>query len=289
MQTLIVWVTDCFEAWHRWSTAPDDVAFLRNYHRHLFHVRLGVEVGHGDREVEFFQLKRQLATHLTETWAGRYFEASCEMIAQELLDKFTAAYVEVSEDGENGAAVVRGVVGFPPAPQLPSRGTAPKRDLDGLGPVAGGLLPSQQTRTRCFVGTEAEGPNRGKRMLFVPGRTSPQAYARAYRATGSDVWGVYYGAGNDRCLRADTMAAINVDWADLPGLITLEVDRVADLPYPISSLATVVSLDPADVGRPGCSFIKVFSGGSVYWLRAVAVYNTALDDPLFSQDEEVAE
>ena len=103
----LVWVTDRFEAWHRWAAAPDDVSFLRDYHRHLFHVTLGMSVSHDDRDIEFFQLKRRLAVYLIDRWAGRWFEASCEMMAQDLLNKFIAEFCTVSEDGENGATVIR--------------------------------------------------------------------------------------------------------------------------------------------------------------------------------------
>lgn len=101
----IVWVTTTFPAFHRWAAAPDDVAFLRAYHRHIFHVKLGVWVTHGDREVEFFQLKRKLDDCIRVIYEGKHFEKSCEMIAQELLQQFNAAYCTVSEDGENGATV----------------------------------------------------------------------------------------------------------------------------------------------------------------------------------------
>jgi len=101
----IVWVTTLFEGYHRWKDAPDDVEFLRSFHRHVFDVRLGVEVGDDNREVEFFQLKREIGEFINKTFEGNHFEFSCEQIAKQLLTKFNASYVEVSEDGENGATV----------------------------------------------------------------------------------------------------------------------------------------------------------------------------------------
>ena len=101
----IVWVTTIFEAFHRWKDAPQDVEFLRDYHRHLFHVKVGVLVNHGDREIEFFQFKRRLEDIIENTWAGKRLNESCEMIAEDLLNFLDASFVTVSEDGENGATV----------------------------------------------------------------------------------------------------------------------------------------------------------------------------------------
>lgn len=103
----IVWVTTTFPAQHRWQGAPDDVAYLRNYHRHLFHVKLGVEVKRLDREVEFIQLKQKVDEYITRMYKDQELEVSCEMIAVDLLGRFSAAYCTVSEDGENGATVCR--------------------------------------------------------------------------------------------------------------------------------------------------------------------------------------
>jgi len=104
---MYVTVTFTFEALHRWPEAPDDVAFLRSLHRHVFHVKATKRVQHTDRDIEFILLKRAmlaavgelLAAGGTETW-------SCEAYAVNLLHTFDLASCEVSEDGENGAYVV---------------------------------------------------------------------------------------------------------------------------------------------------------------------------------------
>jgi len=100
-----VYATTTFEGFHRWPAAPDPVAFLGTLHRHLFHVRVEIEVTHDDRDVEFVMLKRDIDEWIrqrtlaeTETW-------SCERWASELMQAFNAVRVEVSEDGENGAIV----------------------------------------------------------------------------------------------------------------------------------------------------------------------------------------
>ena len=84
------------------------MAFLRDRHRHVFHVRAEKLVSHGDRDVEFILLKRAVEEELrtvaaeenTETW-------SCERWGEELLQRLQLDKVEVSEDGENGAVVER--------------------------------------------------------------------------------------------------------------------------------------------------------------------------------------
>lgn len=99
----MVWVRTQFVGFHRYRDAPDEVAFLRDYHRHVFHVRLGVQVTGLNREVEFFTLKKKVDDFLECAYANKEFEASCEQIADNLMKVFGACFVEVSEDGECGA------------------------------------------------------------------------------------------------------------------------------------------------------------------------------------------
>lgn len=105
-KTVTVFCRLRFEAAHRWIDAPDRYPFLRNYHRHEFHVQIGVEVTHDGRQVEFIDLKNQVRLWLDSHWAGRNLDLSCEQMASQLAESFMASYVEVSEDGENGAVVV---------------------------------------------------------------------------------------------------------------------------------------------------------------------------------------
>jgi hypothetical protein len=122
-----VYVTTRFEGLHHWPDAPEGVKFLRHPHRHVFHVKVYVEVRHGDREVEFITFKRTLEDFIQFNWfnpSGRPLlkTNSCEHIAKEVADwmrpwlhdayglEFVAPngrkwIVEVSEDGENGAVL----------------------------------------------------------------------------------------------------------------------------------------------------------------------------------------
>lgn len=242
----VVWITTKFAAFHRWASAPDPYAFLRDYHRHLFHVRLGVSVGHGDREVEFFDLKARLEEYLRESYTGKQFELSCEQIASEILIRFRGCWCEVSEDGENGATVEQTPI-------------------------------TEVVRTKCFVGTEAEGPNRGVKTLFIPGSCSPEEVSTAAGKT--DALYAYYGAGNDRKLREDTLKRIRSLFPD--NKITVELDRSFDVPNSV----TVVTLD---VGI-GADFRKTVSDGMITWIcnNTGQKYLTRVDDPMFLLDKEL--
>lgn len=106
--TTTIFVTTQFEGIHCYPDAPDEVAFLRSPHRHMFHVRATLEVFHDDRELEFILVKRALDQFVT---GDALQHRSCEMIAREILNFLRAKYgvrssaVEVSEDGENGATI----------------------------------------------------------------------------------------------------------------------------------------------------------------------------------------
>ena len=105
---LFIKVRTSFEGIHRWKDAPDSVKFLRDYHRHMFHVNLLKEVYYYDREIEFITLKREVDNFLKDHYGlDKPTDSSCEFIAAELLLSFDLHLVEVSEDGENGAVVVR--------------------------------------------------------------------------------------------------------------------------------------------------------------------------------------
>jgi hypothetical protein len=106
-----VFVTCQFEGFHCWPEAPDEFAYLRTIHRHIFHVRLHKEVKHNDRDIEFIELKRQVLDYCLKTYgsghdqAPRWSRFSCEDVAHDLFSMFNATRVEVSEDGENGTIV----------------------------------------------------------------------------------------------------------------------------------------------------------------------------------------
>ena len=107
MRTYIIIKTQ-FSATHCWPECPiEDVAYLKNPHRHVFHVKLKIAVFHSDRDVEFINAKNQLNQTLQENWENTDLGSlSCEMIAEHLMKFFpNTVYVEVLEDGENGACI----------------------------------------------------------------------------------------------------------------------------------------------------------------------------------------
>lgn len=106
-----VFVTAQFEGFHRWKDAPEEVKFLRDIHRHMFHVRIEIDVINCDREIELIQLK-MLLNNLIQVirLAPEAAEYSCETYAKLILGALRKVYkrkmlCEVSEDGENGAIV----------------------------------------------------------------------------------------------------------------------------------------------------------------------------------------
>ena len=104
------------EGTHRWPDCPiPEVAFLRDEHRHMFHIKAEKEVTHDDRDVEIIMMKRSIESYLSAKYRNhsvdgqycRFGSLSCEQIAKELVEQFDLIRCSVLEDGENGAAVYR--------------------------------------------------------------------------------------------------------------------------------------------------------------------------------------
>lgn len=100
------------EGLHHWKECPfESVSFLKDKHRHIFHIEAEKEVFHDDRDIEFIMLKRKIICYLHSSYTVKENEAldfgtmSCEMIAKELLTKFHLDKCKVMEDNENGAIV----------------------------------------------------------------------------------------------------------------------------------------------------------------------------------------
>lgn len=101
-----------FQGYHMWPDAPDEVAFLRSLHRHVFHVRLRLKVS-ADREEEFFLVQRKMiecSVLKALPQLEKTPELSCESIAEIYFNffydrKYVVEEVEVTEDNENGAIV----------------------------------------------------------------------------------------------------------------------------------------------------------------------------------------
>jgi len=95
-----IWVTFQREGIHCYPQAGHDpalatgdeydVSFLSTPHRHIFHFRVGIQVTHNDRDIEFIQFKR---------WLESLFQGilelnnkSCEMISDDLYEVIATRY-----------------------------------------------------------------------------------------------------------------------------------------------------------------------------------------------------
>ena len=104
-------INTSFSATHCWPNCPiPEVKYLKNPHRHVFHLRLKFPVSHADRDIEFINMKNQVHAYIETGWEGcNLEEMSCETIAKTFLSYFKASYVRVMEDDENGAEVYKEV------------------------------------------------------------------------------------------------------------------------------------------------------------------------------------
>ena len=112
METAII-VTFRVEGFHQWKDAKkysDEVEFLSNHHRHMFHFKMWKSVEEDDREIEIILFKRKAIKAIKEEWGmpAQFGNLSCEQIAKILIEKLELDSCQVLEDGENGAVVWRG-------------------------------------------------------------------------------------------------------------------------------------------------------------------------------------
>jgi len=108
-----IWVRFQREGIHAYPAAAtdpnlEDVSFLANEHRHIFHFEVRIAVQHNDREIEFIQFKRY-CEGLFKEGILQLDNKSCEMISDDLFEKIATKYpdrqviISVSEDNENGS------------------------------------------------------------------------------------------------------------------------------------------------------------------------------------------
>lgn len=103
------------EALHQWLYIPDEHPsyYLKNLHRHLFHIEMRFKVTHADRDIEFIAFKNLIDQFLRSSFSicphSNLFileNGSCEMLGMKLLKQFQADgcyWIQVLEDGEMGA------------------------------------------------------------------------------------------------------------------------------------------------------------------------------------------
>ncbi len=111
-------VRTSFVGIHFWADAPDEVAFLRHPHRHVFKISAMCEVTHEDRELEFFMVRQQIDNwvcslppyHPNMNDIKQLGHWSCEHMAEEIRSRLQIKYsrnfsVIVREDDENAGIV----------------------------------------------------------------------------------------------------------------------------------------------------------------------------------------
>lgn len=116
-------VVNDFIGYHQYAQAPEDVAFLRAWHRHHFIIKTSLSVEHNDRDIEFFELQDKVHRFILQRFGERpldvvvedylpgIFLESCEDCAEELVNYLREETgrnfieVSVSEDNECEATV----------------------------------------------------------------------------------------------------------------------------------------------------------------------------------------
>lgn len=113
MSTATIHVRFTQAGFHNWPGAPDRREYLRQNHRHLFHVEVRTNVSHDDREIEFHDLADQARAIFVglQDKGGGLGGRSCEMMARSLGLALSKAHarpftVSVWEDNEFGSTVV---------------------------------------------------------------------------------------------------------------------------------------------------------------------------------------
>ncbi len=106
-------INTSFSAIHCWQDCPiKQVDYLKNRHRHIFHLQLKFPVTHDDRDIEFINMKNNINEYIHEQWENKDLgQESCEMIASTFMGYFNANYVRVMEDNENGAEIIQQDIG----------------------------------------------------------------------------------------------------------------------------------------------------------------------------------
>lgn len=104
-----VWISWQFVGFHQWKDALDEVDFLKYKHRHLFKVKVWIEIAEDDREIEFFMFQRFMKEQYQDEID--FGNQSCEMISHDMNQYIISEYpdrnvkISISEDGENGTYI----------------------------------------------------------------------------------------------------------------------------------------------------------------------------------------
>jgi len=195
MESTYIYIKTQFEGLHRYKNAPEEVDFLKHFHRHIFKVTVKIEVFDDDRELEFIMVKRQLDKYLNQYEPD---DKSCEMIAKDigryLIKKYDLynrqLFIDVSEDGENGSIVILRID------------------------------KSYKKNGFLFEGVEVEGKYKGKFTLFVAGDVDFDII-KSY-LNKKNYQQIYFGANNQSVVTDyEVIKKVKENYPDL--IVSLEV------------------------------------------------------------------
>jgi len=58
------------EGFHYWPEAFEKVSYLKELHRHIFHIECHKNVSHADREIEIIEFKRSILMYLYDQFSS---------------------------------------------------------------------------------------------------------------------------------------------------------------------------------------------------------------------------
>jgi len=162
---------------------------------------------------------------------------------------------------------------------------------------------TEEKKTKCFVGTEAEGPNRGATVLFVPG-TAENLSEVLREVTRKRIFEkisrVYYGAGNNRNLNVFSVRLLAEFCIKNKFELDVEVDNdeagdrcasiIFDCGMKFSSFSIIRYRKSKNI-LSYSNFDKYIIGDEIVWknVRLELTYTTPVEDPLFAQDKYIEE
>ena len=162
---------------------------------------------------------------------------------------------------------------------------------------------TEEKKTKCFVGTEAEGPNRGATVLFVPGSVEnlPSVLGEIIKKSiFKKITRIYYGAGNDRNIRKFSVRLLTEFCIENELELDVEVDNditgdtcasiIRDCGMRCSSFSIIRFRKSSDIFYYS-NFDKYIIGDKIVWKNVSLdiTYSTSVDDPLFGQDKYIEE
>lgn len=107
-------ITLQIEGRHRWAECPiPEMSFLRDYHRHQFHVKCEKAVSHSNRDVEIIKFQREVRDYFQRNYFKESLQMcdfenkSCEDLCIDLIEAYDLESCEILEDGENGSKVYK--------------------------------------------------------------------------------------------------------------------------------------------------------------------------------------